>query len=105
MAKTFHVRKKIAKHGKHAVIVVPKLLQMELVPGTIAVAAFCRANRKRDYSELAEVDPEFIPFFRSSKANYAEEQKSVELWKSTLRERTPQLYEKIRTYKKFSRDS
>jgi len=35
MTTTFHLRKKIAKHGKHAVIVVPKLLQNELVPGTI----------------------------------------------------------------------
>tara|TARA_Y100000034_G_scaffold135827_1_gene209348 strand:+ start:1997 stop:2182 length:186 start_codon:yes stop_codon:yes gene_type:complete len=33
--KQFIITKKIAKHGKQSVIVVPKLLQEELKPGTI----------------------------------------------------------------------
>ena len=33
--KQFTITKKIAKHGKQAIIVVPKLLENELKPGTI----------------------------------------------------------------------
>ena len=33
--KSFTITKKIAKHGKQAIIVVPKLIQDELRPGTI----------------------------------------------------------------------
>ena len=33
--KQFTVTKKIAKHGKQAIIVIPKLLQDELQPGTV----------------------------------------------------------------------
>ena len=35
MAKEFTIRKKIAKHGKNSIIVIPKLLQQELKPKTI----------------------------------------------------------------------
>ncbi len=35
MAKEFTIRKKIAKHGKNSIIVIPKLLQEELRPKTI----------------------------------------------------------------------
>lgn len=35
MAKTFTITKKIAKHGKQAVIVLPSFLQAELKPKTI----------------------------------------------------------------------
>lgn len=34
--KTYTITKKIAKHGNQAVIIVPKLLEQELLPGTIA---------------------------------------------------------------------
>jgi hypothetical protein len=33
--KEFTIRKKIAKHGKNSIIVIPKLLQQELKPKTI----------------------------------------------------------------------
>ena len=32
---SFNIRKKIAKHGKNSIIVIPKLLQEELPPKTI----------------------------------------------------------------------
>jgi hypothetical protein len=34
--KQFTITKKIAKHGSQAIIVVPKLLENQLSPGTIA---------------------------------------------------------------------
>ena len=34
--KTYTITKKIAKHGKQAVIIVPALLQDKLCPGTLA---------------------------------------------------------------------
>jgi len=34
--KKFIITKKIAKHGKQAIIVIPKILQTKLNPGTIA---------------------------------------------------------------------
>lgn len=33
--KSFYLTKKIAKHGKQAIIVIPKLLEDELKPNTI----------------------------------------------------------------------
>lgn len=33
--KQFTITKKIAKHGSQAIIVIPKLLESELKPGTI----------------------------------------------------------------------
>ncbi len=35
MTKTFTITKRIAKHGKQAVIVIPTMLQPELKPKTI----------------------------------------------------------------------
>ena len=35
MNKTFILTKKIAKHGKQAIIVVPRILEEDLKPGTI----------------------------------------------------------------------
>ena len=35
MEKTFTITKRIAKHGKQAVIVIPSFLQQELKPKTI----------------------------------------------------------------------
>ena len=35
MAKQFILHKKVAKHGKQAIIVIPKILQDELKPRTI----------------------------------------------------------------------
>lgn len=35
MSKSFTITKKIAKHGKQAVIVIPSFLQQELKPKTI----------------------------------------------------------------------
>jgi len=34
--KSFTITKKIAKHGKQAVIIIPTLLQEQLAPGTLA---------------------------------------------------------------------
>ncbi len=34
--KEFIITKKIAKHGKQAIIVIPKVLQATLAPGTLA---------------------------------------------------------------------
>ena len=34
--KSFTITKKIAKHGKQAIIVIPKILEGVLSPGTIA---------------------------------------------------------------------
>ncbi|VVB81994.1 Uncharacterised protein [uncultured archaeon] len=36
MAKIFTITKRICKHGEQAVITIPKLLEMELRPGTVA---------------------------------------------------------------------
>ena len=33
--KSFTITKKIAKHGKQAIVVIPRLLESELKPGTI----------------------------------------------------------------------
>ena len=33
--KSFTITKKVAKHGKQAIIVVPKIIQDDLKPGTI----------------------------------------------------------------------
>lgn len=35
MAREYNIRKRIAKHGKNAIIVIPKLLQQELKPSTV----------------------------------------------------------------------
>lgn len=35
MMKTYTITKKIAKHGSQAIIVIPRLLEKELKPGTI----------------------------------------------------------------------
>jgi hypothetical protein len=35
MARQYIITKRVAKHGKHAVIVVPKLLQEHLPAGTV----------------------------------------------------------------------
>ena len=35
-AKQFTITKKIAKHGNQAIIVIPKILETQLKPGTIA---------------------------------------------------------------------
>lgn len=34
--KSFTITKRIAKHGKQAVIIIPSLLQEQLSPGTLA---------------------------------------------------------------------
>jgi hypothetical protein len=36
MNKSFTITKRIAKHGKQAVIIIPTLLQNQLGPGTLA---------------------------------------------------------------------
>jgi len=33
--KTFTITKKVAKHGSQAIIVVPRVLEQELKPGTV----------------------------------------------------------------------
>ena len=35
-SKSFTITKKIAKHGSQAIIVIPRILEQELKPGTIA---------------------------------------------------------------------
>ena len=34
--KTYTITKKIAKHGNQAVIIIPRLLEQQLKPGTLA---------------------------------------------------------------------
>ena len=34
--RSYTITKRISKHGKQAVIVIPKLLENELAPGTVA---------------------------------------------------------------------
>lgn len=36
VSKQFTITKRIAKHGKQAVIVIPRILESDLKPGTIA---------------------------------------------------------------------
>ncbi len=36
MGKIFTITKRISKHGNQAVITIPKLIEPELLPGTIA---------------------------------------------------------------------
>lgn len=36
MVKIFTITKRISKHGEQAVITIPKLLEQELQPGTVA---------------------------------------------------------------------
>ena len=40
MRSTFIITKRIAKHGRQAVVVVPKVLQEELKPGTVVKLSF-----------------------------------------------------------------
>ena len=35
MQKSFTITKKIAKHGNQAIIVIPKIIENELKPGTV----------------------------------------------------------------------
>ena len=49
--KKFVIIKKIAKHGNQAVIVIPKILESQLKPGTIAqltIDVFEPAEQKED---------------------------------------------------------
>jgi len=38
--KSFTITKKIAKHGKQAIVVIPRLLENELKPGTVVKMKF-----------------------------------------------------------------
>jgi hypothetical protein len=38
--KQFTITKKIAKHGEQAIVVIPKLLENSLTPGTIVQVTF-----------------------------------------------------------------
>ena len=38
--KSFTITKKIAKHGTQAIVVIPRLLESELKPGTIVKMTF-----------------------------------------------------------------
>ncbi|MBW2982306.1 hypothetical protein KY343_05485 [Candidatus Woesearchaeota archaeon] len=38
--KSFTITKKIAKHGKQAIVVIPRLLESDLKPGTIVKMRF-----------------------------------------------------------------
>lgn len=38
--KTFTITKKIAKHGSQAIIVVPRVLEQDLKPGTVVELTF-----------------------------------------------------------------
>jgi len=44
--KTFTITKKVAKHGRQAVLVIPRLLDQELSPGTIVRVTFDVLNMK-----------------------------------------------------------
>jgi len=49
-SKQYTITKKIAKHGKQAVILIPKVLEQQLKPGTIAEIKInvLEDNRKED---------------------------------------------------------
>ncbi|MFH1802043.1 MAG: hypothetical protein ABH864_01170 [archaeon] len=38
--KQFTITKRIAKHGRQAIVVIPKLLEQELSPGTVVETTF-----------------------------------------------------------------
>ncbi len=38
--KSFVITKKIAKHGKQAIVVIPRLLEEDLKPGTVVKMTF-----------------------------------------------------------------
>jgi hypothetical protein len=38
--KSFTITKRIAKHGKQAIVVIPRMLETELKPGTIVKMKF-----------------------------------------------------------------
>ncbi len=38
--KSFTITKKIAKHGSQAIVVIPRLLESELKPGTVVKMTF-----------------------------------------------------------------
>ena len=40
MAKSFTITKKVAKHGKQAIVVIPKVLENELKPSTLVKITF-----------------------------------------------------------------
>ena len=48
MTKEFVITKRIAKHGNQAVIVVPKLLEGSLKPGTIAMITIKILEQEND---------------------------------------------------------
>lgn len=52
----YTITKQISKHGKQAVIVIPKVLEQELPPGTIAEVRITVLKEKE-----AEVDTEAEP--------------------------------------------
>ena len=41
---TITITKRIAKHGKQAILVIPKILETELSPGTIVEVTFKTVN-------------------------------------------------------------
>ena len=40
MYKSFTITKKVAKHGSQAIVVIPRILEQELKPGTIVKCTF-----------------------------------------------------------------
>jgi predicted membrane GTPase involved in stress response len=38
--KTFTITKKVAKHGSQAIVVIPRILETELKPGTVVKMTF-----------------------------------------------------------------
>ena len=48
--KQYTITKRIAKHGKQAIVVIPTLLQKELAPGTIVKVKFDILQEAEDES-------------------------------------------------------
>lgn len=51
MTSSFTITKRIAKHGKQAIIVIPKLLEEHLKPGTIVELKISIQNLTSTFSE------------------------------------------------------
>lgn len=52
MTKKFIVTKKVAKHGNQSIIVVPKVLEMHLKPGTIVQLTIDVLDNVPDLEEI-----------------------------------------------------
>jgi hypothetical protein len=55
MARQFNIIKRVAKHGQQSIIVIPKMLEQHLKPGTIVELQIgILENLSKDPSQLVE---------------------------------------------------